>query len=406
LVTICVIGGGSAGEEAAFEADLRGARVTIVERSANQELSWRSWPELISQSLAKGGLFGGHRKSSMSVLTTEAKCAGSSYVTLHSGDRLRFDSIIIATGSRFMPVSFPGARKSGLYILDGAEKYEELGRACPSMDKAVVTGEGYRGLEVAERLCSFGVEVLLMISCWQYEAPAPVVVDVIEDAARERGIEVQRGDVTKAVGNSRVEAVVAGGSVIPCDTVIVAPPRVPNPVHSSLRIGRRGGIEVDRAMRTSEPSVFAAGGCAELKGSIPGPGTLTAEPSLSGRIAGSNSMGSTHSIGGARIDQLRVFGLGWSRIGRRTGLPMILGNQVETVSQRWGPASACVITHERSSERVIGVESIQPFASSPAGLPPLASGVTLEALAYGLGSSDISQISETARLGLREWRKS
>ena len=290
--------------------------------------------------------------------------------------------------------------------MDGAEKYEELGRACPSIDKAVVVGEGYRALEVADRLSIFGVKVLLMISCWQHETPAPVVVDVIVDAARERGIEIQRGMVSRVVGNGRVEAVVAGGSVVPCDTVVVAPLRMPNPVHSSLRLGQMGAFEVDGTMRTSEPSTFAAGGCAELKDGILGSGTLTAEPSVSGRIAGSNSAGSTHSIGGARIDELRVFGLGWSRIGRRGGAPMAFGNRAETVSRRWGPASACVIMHERFSERVVAVESIQPSSASPAGLPPLSAGVTLGALAYGLGLSDISLVSETARLGLREWRKS
>ena len=406
MVRICVIGGGSAGEEAAFEAGVKGAEVTIIERSAGREPPWKSWPELISKSPADGGLPGVRRNSSTDVLMAEAKSAGPYFVTLSNGDRIRFDSIIVATGSRFKPVHFPGTRKQGVLILDGAEKYEELGRTCPSIDEAVIVGEGYRGLEVADRLCSFGVEVLLMISCWQHEAPAPVVVDVIEDAARERGIKVQRASVSRAVGNGRVEALVAGGSVIPCGNVIVVPPRLPNPVHSLLRLGQAGAVEVDRAMRTCEPSMFAAGGCAELKGSILGSGALTAEPSLSGRIAGSNSTGSAHLIGGARIAQLRVFGLGWSRIGRRAGSPLTFGNQMETVSRRWSLDSACVITHERFSERVVQVESIQPSTSPPSGLPPLATGVTLEALAYGLGSSDISQISETARLGLREWRKS
>jgi len=327
-------------------------------------------------------------------------------VALSNGDRIRFDSIIVATGNRFKPVFFSGARKPGVIILDGAEKYKELGSACPSIDEAVIVGEGYRGLEVADRLCSLGIRVLVMISGWQYAAPAPAVLDVIEDAARERGTEVQRGAISKAVGNERVEAVVAGGSVIPCDNVIVAPPRVPSPVHSPTRQGRLGAIEVDGTMRTSDPSIFAAGGCAELKESTRNSGTLAGEPSLSGRIAGSSSTGSTRSIGEARIDQLRVFGLGWSRIGRRAGIPSSLGSQVEAVSRRWGPASACVITHERINERVVEVESIQPSQTSPAGLPPLAAGVTLEALAFGLGSSDISQISETARLGMREWRRS
>ena len=342
----------------------------------------------------------------MNVLTTEAKSAGPNSVTVCNGAALRFDSIVLATGSRFTPVPFQGARKPGVLILDGAEKYQELGRACRSMGQAVVVGEGYRGLEVADRLCDSGVKVLLVVSCWQYEAPSPMAFDVIEDAARERGVEVQRGRVSKAVGSGRVEAVVVGGDVIPCHTVMVVPLRAPNPLPSSLRLGNMGAVEVDGAMRSSEHSVFAAGGCAELKSDLLGSGTLAAEPFLSGRIAGSNSVGSTRSIGGWRIDELHLFGLRWSRIGRRGGPAVAYGNRADTVSRRWGPDSACIIMHERFSERVVGVESIQPSESAPAGLPPLSAGVSLEALAYGLGLSDISQISETARLGLRKWRKS
>ena len=406
MVRVCVIGGGSAGEEAAFEADRLGAQVTIVERKPEKDPPWKSWPGLISPSLPKGELFHNRRRSSVNILMMEAKSAGSNSVTVYDGTTLRFDSIVLATGSRFKPAPFLGDRKPGVLILDGPEKYEELGRAFRRMDRAVVVGEGFRGLEVADRLRNSGIKVLLIIWGWQHEAPSPMAVDVIVDAARESGVEIQRGRVSKAVGNGRVEAVVVGGSVIPCGAVIVVPLRAPNPLHSSLTLGDSGAVAVDGTMRTSEPSVFAAGGCAELKGSLLGSGTLTAEPFLSGRIAGSNSAGSTHSIGGSRIDELRVFGLWWSRIGRRGGAGIAFGNKAEAVSRRWGPGSACVIMHERFSERVVGVESIQPSESTPAGLPPLSAGVTLEALAYGLGLSDISQISETARLGLRKWRKS
>ncbi|HUK79161.1 MAG TPA: hypothetical protein VLU91_00680 [Nitrososphaerales archaeon] len=52
---MCIIGGGTAGEEAASEADMRGAHVTIVEKRHASEPPWRSWPELISRSPTKEG---------------------------------------------------------------------------------------------------------------------------------------------------------------------------------------------------------------------------------------------------------------------------------------------------------------------------------------------------------------
>jgi NADPH-dependent 2,4-dienoyl-CoA reductase/sulfur reductase-like enzyme len=406
LVSVCVIGGGTAGEEAAFEAGLRGAAVTIVERRNNRGTPWRSWPELISHPGENPRPVDGRRDSPPLVLTAEVRSAGPGYVVLTRGDRLHFDFIIVTTGARFGPVGFPGFRKAGVIVLDGEEDYAELGRASSSADRIIVVGEGYRGLEVAERLSGKGAKVLLLISCWQRSAPSQVALEVIEDVARDEGVEVRRGDVTKAVGNGRVEAAVAGGSVFPCDILAVVPPRAPSPIHSQLKLGRNGGVAVDGTMRTSESTMFAAGGCAELNGEALGSGSLDAEPSRSGRIAGSNCMGSRHSIGETRVDELHVFGLRWSRVRKRAGAGGAFGRPVEIVSRRWGQASACAIAHEKTSERVVLVESIQPSASSPAGLPPLVAGVTLEALAYGLGSSDISPISETARLGLREWPRS
>jgi len=406
LVSVCVIGGGTAGKAAAVEAGWRGADVTIVERRATPEPPWRSWPGLISGSSEEEGFLDGHGSFPPTLVNDEASAAGPGFVALSSGQRLPCDSAIIATGTRFEPVCFPGARKPGVFVLDGAEKYAEVGRACTSLGGVVVTGEGYRGLEVADRLISRGVRVCLMVSCWQCEPPSPAVLEVIEDVARDGGTQVQRGDVSRAVGNGRVEAVVVGGSVVPCEAVLVTPRRAPNPLRAAVKLGRSGAVEVDLGMRTSYPSLFAAGGCAELKGGAAASGVLNAEPSLSGRIAGSNCAGSRLSLRGTRIDDMHVFGLRWSRIGRRGGTPAALGNQTETVSHRWRSDCACTITHQKFSEEVIRVESIQPSAFSPAGLPPLGAGVTLEALAFGLGSSDISPISETARLGLREWPES
>ena len=405
MARVCVIGGGTAGEEAAFEAGLRGADVTVIERRCAPDPPWRSWPDLIVGSPLEEASLNGRGGTSPRVLNEEASAAGTGFVALSGGARLRFDSVIIATGVRFEPVTFQGLRKAGVLVLDGAEKYREVGRTCTSLNEAVIVGEGYRGLEVADRLSSRGVKVRLLISCWQHAPPSPLVLEVIEDVARESGTEIQRGEVSRVVGNGGVEAVVAGGSVIPCDVVLVAPPRAPNPIPAAAKLGHAGAVEVDRGMRTSVPSLLAAGGCAELRGSAPGSGVLDSEPRLSGRIAGSNCTGPGHSLGTARVEETRAFGLRWSRIAGRA-VDGTLPCQAETVSRRWGSECACTITHQLFSERVLQVESVQPSESSAAGLPPLGAGVTLEALAFGLGSSDISQISETARLGLREWQKS
>lgn len=68
--------------------------------------------------------------------------------------------------------------------------------------------------------------------------------------------------------------------------------------------------------------------------------------------------------------------------------------------------SACTIAFERSTGRVLGVEAVETADAVPADVSSVASGsASLRTLAYG-GSSDISLVSETARLGLRTWLSS
>jgi hypothetical protein len=190
-------------------------------------------------------------------------------------------------------------------------------------------------------------------------------------------------------------------------TVVVIPPRVPRVVHSDLRLGPEGGLEVDEAMRTSGSGVFAAGGCAELRDSTASYRTLEEDARLSGRLAGSNCVGARYALDGAPHEDIHAFGLRWTRVGIGPAASRDSGREVDTVSHRWGPATACSIVHEKVTERVVGVEWVQPEGAPQAGCPPLSSWVTLETLAYGgLGSTDISALSETARLGLSEWPRS
>lgn len=67
------------------------------------------------------------------VIHEKASAAGSGLVALLGGGRLRSDSVIVATGTCFEPVTLPGVRKDGVFVLDAAEKYGELGRACASL---------------------------------------------------------------------------------------------------------------------------------------------------------------------------------------------------------------------------------------------------------------------------------
>jgi hypothetical protein len=332
-------------------------------------------------------------------INTEARSAGPGFVVTKGGYREQFDFVVSATGSTFEPSTLPGSRKPGVFVLDSPRTYADLGRARGTMAKAVVAGEGWRGLEVADRLAGPDREVRAFISSWEREGPSPEVLAVIQEAAQDRGVYLLGGRLDGALGTGKLEAVVAGGEVVPCDVLAFVPKRTPRVILTSASLGRAGGLLVDRGMKTTSPSIYAAGGCAELQGTSP-PATLDCEASLSGRIAGLGCVGGRQRIGPARISEILLFGLRYSRLEMRRSPALLPGVRAQVVSRTWGKASACAIVFERSSRQVLSIETVIA-AGSRTEMLSIECGASLQALAYGgLGSTDISMVSDTARLGL------
>ena len=290
-----------------------------------------------------------------------------------------------------------------MFVLDGPSQYEELGRVRRTLCRPLVCGEGGRALQVAERLAEEGIGVRVSVSCWERDEPSPTIRDFLGAAAAGSGVQLTTGPVTKAVGSRSLEGVIQGGRVVPCDALVVVPRRVPRPVAGPSVLGTRGGVLVDRHLTTAAPSVLAAGGCAELEGG-PLTFTLEEEAAMSGRVAGANAAGGHFGVSPIRVRETCMFGFRWSKSDFGPAPGVTLG-----VVSHSRVDSACVLSYEVASGRIVSIEAVVKAGSSPAGssalLPPLAS---LRTLAYGggAGSSDISLVSDTARLGLEQWSRS
>ncbi len=405
---VCVVGGGAAGSEATLEMASRGGDVVVVDPREGPQPPWRNWPDLIGPSSGIGSRAPVGRRqwdSSATLLTKEAKSVGPGFVTFSDGVRREFDSVIIATGSSFAPSPFRGLGKPGVYMLDSPQSYAELGRNLGSVENPLVAGEGLRGLQVAEKVSGQGRKVHLIVSHWQKGEPTPPVYEALREAAARSGVLIQKGEITRAVGEATVEAVVVSGEVLACDSLALVPRRIPKVVATQAQTGPLGGIAVERDMRTTIQSTFAAGGCAEVRAGIAPSSTLDEECLISGRIAASNSMGGRNVIARARYVELLVFGLRWTRAGMEAQSAASTGGRVAQVGLRRG-LSACTILYDRPTQRVVGFESLEPPEALPIGGIPLEAGPSLASLFYGLGSSDISVVPDTARLGLRQCQRS
>ena len=319
---------------------------------------------------------------------------------------MRFESVILCTGSAFAPPAFQGFRKRAVHILDSPGSYAALGRECSGSESVVIAGEGFRGLLVADRVAGGNRRVSLLASHWKGGTPSLPILEVIAHAARDRGVRLAEGSLTRAIGTGRLEAVVCNSEVMACDTLGFVPPRVPRVIPTDARLGVTGGLAVDCHLRTTARSTYAAGGCAELNSFAGTPETLDAAGALSGRVAGANSTGGKASMRRVPFGQTTAFGLRLTRMGLGLRGARALGPAFDSVSHQWEGSSACTVLFERTTAKVLGIELVEPEGASPPGPIPISTGTTLEALAYGLGSSDISLLSDSARLGIRVCQRS
>ena len=186
-------------------------------------------------------------------------------VELDAGhERLRYDRLLVTTGSRNRVPSTPGADLDGVLQLRSREQSERIRAEARPGRRAVVVGMGFIGSEVAASLRQLGVEVAAVAP---QRAPlervlGPEVGAVLADIHGERGVDLVLGDSAEAFeGTDRVERVrTRGGRVLDCDFAVVGIGVVPN-VELLERAGAavENGVLVDARCRTTLPDVYAAG---------------------------------------------------------------------------------------------------------------------------------------------------
>lgn len=183
-----------------------------------------------------------------------------------------FDQLMIGTGAVPVRPPLPGIDAEGIFgvqtLDDGLALRAALEREQPR--RAVIVGAGYIGLELAEAMCAWGVEVTVV---GRGEAPMPPALDadmadLVTGAMRGFGMNVRLGEAVTAfeAREGRVHAVVTEQGRIPTDLVILGLGVLPNTVlaaEAGIPLGPTGAIAVDQRMRTGVDGVWAAGDCTE-----------------------------------------------------------------------------------------------------------------------------------------------
>jgi dihydrolipoamide dehydrogenase len=185
---------------------------------------------------------------------------------LKVGDKtIEAANFIIATGSR--PIEIPGFKPDEKDVLTstGALALDK------KIDRVVVIGGGYIGLEIGSYMRNFGSEVTVVEA-----APAllngvadPDCVQVVARRLKKNGVEVILGGKAKGwkKGKDGLEVTIdVGGKeqVLKCDKILLTVGRKPNSDGAGLKniglqIDDRGFIKVNAQRKTNIPGIWAIG---------------------------------------------------------------------------------------------------------------------------------------------------
>ena len=186
-----------------------------------------------------------------------------SVVEFADNDRLHYDKLLIATGSRNRPLRIPGRDLDGVYDLRTVADCDRIRAEAVSGRKAVVVGMGFIGCEVAASLRQLGVEVAAVLSGVPLKRVLGEEIGrVVEGFHRDHGVDLFLGDsVTALEGVDRVERVVTKrGRLIDCDFVVVGVGVEPvTDLLAGSGVEVDNGIVVDEYCRTNVDAIYAAG---------------------------------------------------------------------------------------------------------------------------------------------------
>lgn len=217
-------------------------------------------------------------------------------VRAHSGKEVRYDRLLLATGSKPFIIPVPGHQLPGVIAFRDIQDVETMVEAARSHRHAVVIGGGLLGLEAANGLLRQGMQVTVVhvtdtLMNQQLDKPA---AQLLQRALENKGLNfLLNAQTAEIAGPDRVTAVrFKDGSEIPADLVVMTAGVRPN-----IALAKEAGLHCDRAivvddtLQTYDPRIYAVGECVQHRSATFG---LVAPIWEQARVCGAHLAGAGH----------------------------------------------------------------------------------------------------------------
>lgn len=246
-------------------------------------------------------------------------------VTVNSKDRgsyeEAYDYLVLSPGSKAIRPPIPGIDSDKIFTLRNIPDTDTIKRFVDKQEvqKAVIIGGGFIGVEMAENLKDRGLEVALVEAAPHILAPFDADMAVlVEKELEQNGVRLLLHDGVKAFADKgdTIAVVLHSGTQLTADTVILAIGVTPDTgflQDSGIKLGAKGHILVNESLETSCPGVYAVGDAIEVVDFITRQNVavpLAGPANKQGRIAADNIAGLTSVYKGTLGTAiLKVFGL-------------------------------------------------------------------------------------------------
>ena len=293
-------------------------------------------------------------------LRAKAVDIAASTVALDDGSAVRYDRLLIATGSSPASPPIPGIHAAGVHACWTLQDARAIAQLATKGARVLQMGAGFIGCIIMESLAARGVK-LTVVEMGDRMVPrmmGPTAGGMIKDWCEKQGVRVFTGTRVEAIEpHAPLRVRLSNGEHLECDLVISATGVKPN-IGFLENSGVRClvGVLTDEHLQTTVPGIYAAGDCAEAFDKISGKTIVSAiQPNAAdqARVAALNMVGQRAELRGVtQINVLDTLGLISTSFGDWQGVPG--GEQVELTDR----AAGRHLSLQFNGERLVGCNSI------------------------------------------------
>ncbi|MHC1636217.1 MAG: FAD-dependent oxidoreductase, partial [Candidatus Methanospirareceae archaeon] len=306
-------------------------------------------------------------------------------VSLSTGEEIKYDYLVIATGRKPRIPPIEGVDLEGVYTMSTVEDGRKIEAAmkAPETKRAVVLGGGSIGLQVALAFLKNGLKTTVIVG---HSTPLSSMLDsdmasIVRERMEKEGVEFLLGKSVDAIKgeDGKVRSVMANGEELPADIVVICKGMLPNTDlarKAGIEIGETGGIVTDQLLHVKKNgkyvhNVYALGDCVEVIDAItlrPRLSQLASTALVQAKVIANNIMG----IGCpfepclspivATFSNLQVGSVGvTTEIATRYGIEVVSGKKEKPTRAKFHPerkSMAVKLLFDAYSERLIGAQII------------------------------------------------